>query len=109
MKLTTNYGLKKPDASDIVNIDDFNYNADAIDTAIKEVKTKVDSLNLTATNVKMADGTTVQATVTTNKSNISTLQSEVSANKTSILSLQNELGANKTTLQANINAIREVL
>ena len=95
MKLTTNYGLKKPDASDIVNIDDFNYNADAIDSAIKEVKTKVDSLNLTATNVKMSDGSTVEEVV--------------SANKTSILSLQNELGANKTTLQANINAIREVL
>lgn len=95
MKLTTNYGLKKPDASDIVNIDDFNYNADAIDSAIKEVKTKVDSLNLTATNVKMADGSTVEATV--------------SANKTSILNLQNELLGNKTTLQSNINAIREVL
>ena len=95
VKLTTNYGLKKPDASDIVNIDDFNYNADAIDSAIKEVKTKVDSLNLTATNVKMSDGSTVEEVV--------------SANKTSILSLQNELGANKTTLQANINAIREVL
>ena len=95
MKLTTNYGLKKPDASDIVNIDDFNYNADAIDSAIKEVKTKVDSLNLTASNVKMSDGSTVEATV--------------SANKTSILSLQEELGTNKSTLEANINAIREVL
>ena len=95
MKLTTNYGLKKPDASDIVNIDDFNYNADAIDSAIKEVKTKVDSLNLTATNVKMADGSTVEATV--------------SANKTSIHLLQEELGTNKSTLESNINSIREVL
>ena len=85
MKLTTNFGLKKPEGSDVVNIDDFNYNADVLDNAIKEVKVKVDSLNLTANNVKMADGTTVQTTVTTNKSNISTLQSEVSANKTSIL------------------------
>ena len=48
MKLTTNYGLKKPEGSDVVNIDDFNYNADVLDNAIKEVKTKVDSLNLTA-------------------------------------------------------------
>ena len=95
MKLTTNYGLKKPDASDVVNIDDFNYNADAIDSAIKEVKTKVDSLNLTATNVKMSDGSTVEDTV--------------SANKTSIHLLNEELGLNKSTLEANINAIREVL
>ena len=70
MKLTTNYGLKKPGASDIVNIDDFNYNADAIDSAIKEVKTKVDSLNLTATNVKMSDGSTVEDTVLANKTSI---------------------------------------
>ena len=95
MKLTTNYGLKKPDASDIVNIDDFNYNADAIDSAIKEVKTKVDSLNLTATNVKMSDGSTVEDTV--------------SANKTSIHLLNEELGLNKSTLENSINNIREVL
>lgn len=95
MRLTTNYGLKKPEGSDVVNIDDFNYNADILDSAIKEVKTKVDSLNLTATNVKMADGSTVQDAVSTNKANI--------------LSLQSELGTNKTTLQNNINAIREVL
>ena len=95
MKLTTNYGLKKPDASDIVNIDDFNYNADAIDSAIKEVKTKVDSLNLTATNVKMSDGSTVEEVV--------------SANKTSIHLLQEELELNKSNLENNINAIREVL
>ena len=73
MKLTTNYGLKKPGASDIVNIDDFNYNADAIDSAIK------------------------------------TVEEVVSANKTSIHLLQEELGLNKSTLEANINAIREVL
>ena len=87
MKLTTNYSLKKPEGSDVVNIDDFNYNADTIDTKLKAIETQSN----------------------TNKTNISTLQNEVSANKTSILSLQSELGTNKTTLQNNINAIREVL
>ena len=95
MDLTTNYGLKKPSGADVVNIDDFNYNADILDREIKSIRTKLDGLNLTASNVKMNDGSTVEETV--------------SANKTSNLSLQNELGANKTTLQANINAIREVL
>ena len=38
MKLTTNYSLKKPEGSDVVNIDDFNYNADIIDSAIQEIK-----------------------------------------------------------------------
>ena len=42
MKLTTNYSLKKPEGSDVVNIDDFNYNADIIDSAIQEAKGKID-------------------------------------------------------------------
>ena len=55
MKLTTNYSLKKPEGSDVVNIDDFNYNADIIDNAIQEIKN----------------------TSSTNKTNISSLQSKV--------------------------------
>ena len=62
MKLTTNYGLKKPDASDIVNIDDFNYNADAIDSAIK----------------------TVEEVVSANKTSIHLLQEELGANKSTL-------------------------
>lgn len=55
MKLTTNYSLKKPEGSDVVNIDDFNYNADMIDSAIQEIKN----------------------TSSTNKTNISSLQTKV--------------------------------
>ena len=44
MKLTTNYSLKKPEGSDVVNIDDFNYNADIIDSAMKEVKSNISAL-----------------------------------------------------------------
>jgi hypothetical protein len=55
MKLTTNYSLKKPEGSDVVNIDDFNYNADIIDNAIQEIKN----------------------TSSTNKTNISSLQTKV--------------------------------
>ena len=40
MKLTTNYSLKKPEGSDVVNIDDFNYNADTIDTKLKAIETQ---------------------------------------------------------------------
>ena len=55
MKLTTNYNLKKPEGSDTVNIDDFNYNADIIDNSIQEIKN----------------------TSSTNKTNISSLQTKV--------------------------------
>ena len=67
MKLTTNYSLKKPEGSDVVNIDDFNYNADTIDIKIKAVENQSN----------------------TNKNNISSLQTQVSENKTSILELSN--------------------
>lgn len=49
---------------------------------------KVNNLDLVASKVTMSDGSTVEDAIT---------------------SLQNELGTNKSTLQANINAIREVL
>ncbi|NRT77635.1 hypothetical protein [Clostridium beijerinckii] len=53
MLTTTNYGLKKPEGTDVVNIDDFNGNADIIDTKLKEInsalplKAPLDSPGLT--------------------------------------------------------------
>jgi len=35
MKETLNYKLRKPDQEDFYNVDDFNYNADIIDTQLK--------------------------------------------------------------------------
>ena len=63
----------------------------------KHINTKINRLRKSpdAEHVKMADGTSVEETV--------------NANKTSIQLLNEELGLNKSTLEANINAIREVL
>ena len=69
MKLTTNYGLKKPGASDIVNIDDFNYNADAIDSAIK----------------------TVEDVVSANKTSILELQAEVNGQRLRGINIANAI------------------
>lgn len=93
-----NLQLEKPLLNENYDIEVHNRNMDKIDSAIQEVKGKIDGLELVASNVKMADGTTVQTTVTTNKSNISTLQSEVSANKTSILSNKNEIESLKQSV-----------
>jgi len=35
LKYTQNYNLKKPEGTDLVNIDDLNYNADIIDAKLK--------------------------------------------------------------------------
>ena len=98
---TNNLKLEKPLQSENYNIDIFNSNADKIDTAIQEVKGKVDGLELTAERVSIADPT--------NKFEATNVEDALLENKTSILNLQKELGTNKATLQNNINAIREVL
>ncbi|ACD51289.1 hypothetical protein ST12_04290 [Clostridium botulinum] len=41
MKLTSNYSLKKPDGSDVVNIQDFNDNSDKIDLELKKVDSQL--------------------------------------------------------------------
>lgn len=98
---TNNLKLEKPLQNENYNIDIFNSNADKIDTAIQEVKGKVDGLELTAERVSIADST--------NKFEATNVEDALLENKTSILNLQSELGTNKATLQNNINSIREVL
>ena len=39
MTNTTNYGLRKPEANDYVNVEDLNYNADTIDAALHDLST----------------------------------------------------------------------
>ncbi len=43
MKLTVNYELKKPEGTDIIDIDDLNHNADVIGQKLNEVEGKADS------------------------------------------------------------------
>ena len=52
---TNNLRLEKPLQSENYNIDVFNSNADKIDTAIQEIKGKVDGLELKAEKVTIAD------------------------------------------------------
>ena len=96
-----NLQLEKPLLNENYDIEVHNRNMDKIDSAIQEVKGKVDGLELTAERVSIADPT--------NKFEATNVEDALLENKTSILSLQSELGTNKTTLQNNINEIREVL
>ena len=112
---TNNLNLEKPLQSENYNIDIFNSNADKIDTAIQEIKGKVDGLDLKAEKVTLADrsnlfdATNVEDALLENKtsiqnanSNISKLQSSVSANKTNISNLQ----SNVSSLQSELNGQR---
>ncbi len=96
-----NLQLEKPLLNENYDIEVHNRNMDKIDSAIQEVKGKVDGLELTAEKVTITDtGGLFEAT---------NVEDALLENKTSILSLQNELGTNKSILQNNINSIREVL
>ena len=96
-----NLQLEKPLLNENYDIEVHNRNMDKIDSAIQEVKGKVEGLELTAERVSIADPT--------NKFEATNVEDALLENKTSILTIQNELGVNKSTLENNINAIREVL
>ena len=98
---TDNLQLEKPLLNENYDIEVHNRNMDKIDTAIQEVKGRVDGLELTAQRVSIADST--------NKFEATNVEDALLENKTSILNLQKELGTNKSILEANINSIREVL
>ena len=87
--ITTNsLQLEKPLGNENYDIEVHNRNMDKIDSAIQEVKGKIDGLELVASNVVMNDGSNVEDAIT---------------------NLQTELNGNVSTLENNINAIREVL
>ena len=83
-----NLQLEKPLLNENYDIEVHNRNMDKIDSAIQEVKGKIDGLELVASNVVMNDGSNVEDAIT---------------------NLQTELNGNVSTLENNINAIREVL
>lgn len=85
---TNNLQLEKPLLNENYDIEVHNRNMDKIDSAIQEVKGKIDGLELVASKVSMSDGTNVEDNINL---------------------LKEELGTNKDTLESNINKIREVL
>ena len=82
-----NLQLEKPLLNENYDIEVHNRNMDKIDSAIQEVKGKVDGLELTAERVSIADPT--------NKFEATNVEDALLENKTSILSLQEELNGQR--------------
>lgn len=59
MQYTTNYNLKKPEGSDPVNIQDFNDNADSLDTELKK-RVAVTGGDISNTKIATADNITTE-------------------------------------------------
>ena len=91
---TNNLNLEKPLQSENYNIDIFNSNADKIDSAIQEIKGKVDGLDLKAEKVTLADRS--------NLFNATNVEDALLENKRTILSNTNLIN----TLNAEINGQR---
>lgn len=56
MLLTTNLGLKKPELTDYVNVEDFNENADKLDVAINTIQTGSQNITSLETTSKTLAG-----------------------------------------------------
>ena len=84
---SNNLQLEKPLLNENYDIEVHNRNMDKIDSAIQEVKGKIDGLELVAERVSIADPT--------NKFEATNVEDALLENKTSILSLQEELNGQR--------------
>ena len=85
---TDNLQLEKPLLNENYDIEAHNRNMDKIDSAIQEVKGKIDGLELVASKVIMADGSTVEEAVSGLQSQ---LGGQISRAKTILESLSSKV------------------
>ena len=104
---TTNYNLAKPSENEYYDINVSNSNLDIIDTEIKKVNDRLDSVSTDAQSTSFdnssngMEATNVQDAIEENKQNIE-------ANKTSILSLQELVGQANQTLIEECNKLLDI-
>lgn len=67
MQYTENYEMKKPETSDFYDVEDFNENADIVDSKLKELETAKDNMNQAMAELKkyVSDGKTAIASAIT--------------------------------------------
>ena len=96
-----NLQLEKPLLNENYDIEVHNRNMNKIDSAIQEVKGKVDGLELTAERVSIADST--------NKFEATNVEDALLENKTSILELKNEVNGQRVRGIEIANSLLEKL
>lgn len=108
---TNELRLEKPLGNENYDVNVFNNNMDKIDVAIKNVKNDLSNIDLTAERVEYSKNecSNVDGALDKLFQSDSEIKTSIQEANTNITNLQNELGTNKQTLEANINAIREVL
>ena len=105
---TTNYNLVKPSENEYYDINVSNSNLDIIDTEIKKVNDRLDSVSTDAQSTSFDNSsngmvaTNVQDAIEENKQNIE-------ANKTSILALKEEVNGQRVRGIEIANSLLEKL
>lgn len=103
MKTTINYGLKKPDGTDVVNIDDLNYNADILDTKLKEVDNKVNNIKVPVTSVNGKTGAVLLSTNDIKANDSKTIQQKFDENASQLAETTTILTATGTANAITLN------
>lgn len=93
MNYTTNYNLKLPEKSDLIDVADFNYNATAIDAKLKDLSDDTAALP------------TIQTAVADNSTAITNLQTRVGEAESDILANTTEINGVKTVNESQWSAI----
>lgn len=93
MNYTTNYNLKLPEKSDLIDVADFNYNSTAIDAKLKDLSDDTAAL------------TTIQQAVSDNSTAITNLQTRVGEAESDISANASEISGIKTVNEAQQSAI----
>lgn len=81
MILTSNYGLRKPEGADLVDVEDFNTNADMLDEKLAAVEAEMADVKKSVSDGKklVADAITAQGTATAAGAAFETIAANVTA------------------------------
>ena len=100
MKTTENFGLKKPELNDYVNVQDLNDNMDVIDTNLKANKDAVNLLNHTTPVTLTASGWSGEAAPYTQTVPVEGATEEMEAILVSALAFGADLDTQKAYVKA---------
>ena len=107
MQLTTNYKLKKPDGTDNVDINDFNYNADILDNALATHKHTKSQITDMPSALKNPNALTIQLNGSSQGEYDGSSAKTINVTKSSIglSNVDNTSDANKPISTATQNAL----
>lgn len=109
MQYTENYEMKKPETSDFYDVEDFNENADIVDSKLKELETAKDNMNQAMSELKkyVSDGKKAVASAITELGVATQTDAAFEEMVESINNLEISMRRVKNQIFANLNGHNE--